>query len=231
MQPDTTDLVDEWWCGVLDVEQDQLWQSVTARHHTELGDYPGWYVATRDAGVHVSAPHDADPDDLRRLESVGFEALSGVGFWRSFADERGLRVIGPARHAYLDEDPGSDGTAPRVDPSLLGPLRASVTEDEWEESGFASGPQVVFGCFAGGELVAAANLTDFAGRACDVGLLVRPDHRGRGLGHRVGGAAASYAVSRSGLARWRATTSNRASLAIARELGFEEHAAQLALRP
>ena len=55
--------------------------------------------------------------------------------------------------------------------------------------------------------------------------------RGRRLGHRVGGAAASCAISRHGFAVWRAFVGNGASLAISRELGFEVHTHQLAVRP
>ncbi len=36
---------------------DELWSAVTVVHpHGRLGDYPGWYVAWREGGVHVSAP-------------------------------------------------------------------------------------------------------------------------------------------------------------------------------
>ena len=46
----------------------------------------------------------------------------------------------------------------------------------------------------------------------------------------VGRAAASYAVSRHGLARWRARTTNSASIGAARRLGFEPWCTQLAIR-
>ncbi|MCW2764465.1 MAG: Acetyltransferase protein, partial [Nocardioides sp.] len=63
--------------------------------------------------------------------------------------------------------------------------------------------------------MAAAILTDFAGSVRDVGVLVAPGARGRGLATRVGAQAASYAIANSGLARWRARVTNDASLAVA----------------
>jgi len=74
-------------------------------------------------------------------------------------------------------------------------------------------------------------MTDFGDERRDIGVLVAPELRGRGLGLGVGGAAASYAITRHGFAAWRAFVRNGASLAVSRELGFEAYAHQLAVRP
>lgn len=58
--------VERWWRNVFDVS-DELWSSPTVLHpHEELGDYEGWYVVWRDAGVHVSAPSTAEADEVGR---------------------------------------------------------------------------------------------------------------------------------------------------------------------
>ena len=230
MTPETRALVEQWWADVFDVEVDDLWRAGTVHDHALLADYAGWWAGWRDGIAHVSVPADADDRTLAELDACDAGTLSTTAFWESFAAVRALVVVGPSVHSYLDDDPGEDDSVPQLDRTFLGHLRASVDDEEWVESGFADEPSIVFGCFAGGELVAAANLTEFAGRPRDVGLLVRPDHRGRGLGHRVAGAAASYAVRHHGLARWRSTAGNAASRAIARELGFEDYATQLAVR-
>ena len=230
MTPDTRALVEQWWADVFDVEVEDLWHARTVHDHALLADHAGWWAAWRDGTTHVSAPAGADGRTLAELDDAEPETLSTTAFWESFAAVRALDVVGPSVHSYLDDDPGEDPSVPRLDPAFLGHLRASVGDDEWSEAGFADEPSVVFGCFADGELVAAANLAEFAGRPRDVGLLVRSDHRGRGLGHRVAGAAASYAVRHHGLARWRSSPGNDASRAIARELGFEDYATQLAVR-
>ncbi|MGH3331060.1 MAG: GNAT family N-acetyltransferase [Nocardioidaceae bacterium] len=79
--------------------------------------------------------------------------------------------------------------------------------------------------------MAAANLTDFLGTAADVGVVVHPAHRGRGLGREVGRAATSYAVAHHGIARWRALVTNAPSREAAARLGFEPYCLQLAVRP
>jgi hypothetical protein len=75
MRDGTRREVEQWWRDVFDV-QDALWSKVTVRQpHVLLGDYAGWYVAWRDAGVHVSAPSSGGVDDVAALaaERLGFE--------------------------------------------------------------------------------------------------------------------------------------------------------------
>lgn len=222
----TADLVEQWWAELFGVRRDRLWRDPTVRHHSMLGDYEGWYVAWRHGVAHVSAPPGSDLDDV----PVG---LTDAMAWEEYAGGRGLRVIGPSYHAYLDRSPGAvDGVAPAA-PGELARLRVAVTAQEWSESGFESldpSADPAFALVEDGEVAAAANLTEFAGAPRDVGLLVHPHARCRGLGRLLGRHAAAYAVERSGLARWRALTTNGASLAIAGGLGFERYCTQLAVR-
>jgi hypothetical protein len=136
MQERTRREVEQWWRDVFDV-RDALWSKVTVRHPDGLlGDYAGWYVAWRDAGVHVSAPLSADANDVASLSHEAALALQAVGFWHAFAQQRGLTVIGPGVHRYLDEDPGPTDGVERVDPLELLALRDLVDDDDWDESGF-----------------------------------------------------------------------------------------------
>lgn len=236
--------VERWWSRVLGVPDDELWCGTTVRPHSPtspLAVYGGWWVVwSPGGGLHVSLPPGAQEpeDDLlgdarRRTEPSA---------WRTLARERRLRVVGPSVHAYLDRDPS--GTAParpasddpevrRWDPGDLTDLRDRVGPGAWGESGFRDVDPCTDHCFAvvvAGTVVAAANLTPFDGAPRDVGVLVAPPWRGQGLGARVGRHAAAYAVRHHGLARWRARSDNRASLAVAEQLGFEPWCTQLALR-
>ena len=80
-------------------------------------------------------------------------------------------------------------------------------------------------------LLGGAVLTETAGARRDIGLLVATDARGHGVGARLGQAAASYAISWHGWARWTCRTTNEPSLRTASRLGFEPYATQLAIRP
>jgi RimJ/RimL family protein N-acetyltransferase len=79
-------------------------------------------------------------------------------------------------------------------------------------------------------VLAAAVLNEWRGRLSDIGILTVPDARSRGLGTAVGRHAAWYAVREHGIARWRAATTNVASVRTAEALGFEPYATQLAIR-
>lgn len=229
MRERTRRQVEQWWRDVFDTH-DSLWSGVTVQHpHGLLGDYAGWYVAWRDAGVHVSAPSSADADEVASLSREAVLSLQAVEFWHAFAKQRGLTVIGPGVHRYLDEDPGPSDGVERVDPRELLALRDVVDADDWDESGFedalAESGAVAFATAGGG-----AVLTELAGAPRNIGLLVAHDARGTGRGTTLGRAAASYAVSRHGYARWRSRDTNVPSCRAAERLGFEPYATQLAVR-
>lgn len=224
------EIVAEWWADVFGISRSRLWQQPSIRPHTVLGEYDGWYVAWRGDVHHASAPPAADLG-AEPAEAVPAEADAAA--WRSFAERHRQRLIGPSVHAYLTSAPPSVPQVQAVSQDALVDLESEVLEGEWTESGFAG---LVEGdlCFAlmeGSRIVAAANLTDFAGKPRDVGLLVTPDARGRGLGRLVAQHAAAYAVRHHGIARWRARVDNAPSLAVARSLGFETYCTQLAVRP
>jgi GNAT superfamily N-acetyltransferase len=222
--------VERWWRALFDVDDD-LWSRVTVVHpHTELDDYAGWIVAWRDAGVHISAPWDADVHDVEWLANQSTITLQDAYFWQSFARRRGFELVGPGVHRYLDIDPGVAEDVVEVEPSTLLPLRNSVSDEDWWESGFDEAifePGVVAFATEGG----AAVLRELDGAPRNVALLVAADARGRGIGTAVGRAASAYAVRRHGYARWRCRDSNVPSARAAERLGFEPYATQLAVRP
>lgn len=230
MRDQTEDYLDQWWAERFAVDSSGLWRSFTAMPHGALGDYPGYFVAWRGDGVHVSLPATADPDAVKSLGQHAIADLQDPSLWHDFAESCGLSLIGPSTHAYLDSDPGTDARVEPVDESALASLQERVPEEDWRESGFADGPPLTFGLHEDGVLVAASNLHLFGDRPRDVGVLVAPDARGRGLAAVVARHAASLAVREHGLARWGARNTNVASLATARHLGFEPWCTQLAIR-
>jgi len=225
----TTASIERWWRELFDIDE-ALWSSVTVVHpHGQLGQYAGWFVAWRDAGVHVSAPSDADADDVASLRNASLHELQQPAFWHAFARQRGLEVIGPGVHRYLDEDPGTPAGVREADVSELRALEDQVEVEDWWECGFDESldePGVVAFAADGGGAV----LTELDGAPRNVTLLVAPHARGRGLGIELGRAAASYAVRHHGYARWRSRDTNVPSTRVAQRLGFEAYATQLAVR-
>ena len=243
MRAETEAEIEAFWCDLFDLELDELWQDVTVRPHSRLGDYPGWYVAWRGDGVHISAPRTAAAIDAATLASETMVDLRRPEFWRAFALNRHAHLIGPAVHHYLDVDPGVPEDVEQVDPVRLTLLRDAVSVEAWEESGIPEaldeGGEAMAVWGATGEatrpwvpaLLGGAVLTETAGAHRDVGLLVAADARGRGVGGRLGQAAASYAVTWHGWARWTCLTTNQPSMRTAARLGFEPYATQLAIKP
>lgn len=243
MRAETEAEVEAFWRDLFGLEVDELWQDVTVRPHEGLGDYAGWYVAWRADGVHVSCPSTAAALDAASLATASPAELQQPEFWQDFATQRSLTLVGPATHHYLDEDPGVPDDVEQVDPVRLTLLRDAVDPEDWQESGLpeaidhGSPALAIWG--ATGEsgrpwvpaLLGGAVLREAGGVARDVGLLVADDSRGRGVGHRLGRGAASYAVAWHGWASWRCRTANRASMSTAARLGFEPYATQLAIKP
>ena len=222
--------VEQWWRDVFDVRA-ELWSTLTVLHpHALLDDYEGWYVAWRGNGVHISAPSTAADDEVAALNSRPAPSLQTAEFWQAFADRRDLELVGPSTHFYLDVDPGPSSALVRLGADDLRRLEALVTPQEWSEGGMAHVPPIAFGIVENGLTVATAGLHDWRGVPSDLGVVVAPSHRGRGLGAVVAGHAASYAVRAQGIARWRAATANVASTRTAQRLGFEPYATQLAVR-
>ena len=135
-------------------------------------------------------------------------------------------VYGPSAHAFVDAEhfipPGTTAIAGPVTIRDLADLRCAAGEDEWTGSGFAeSDDPALFALHLDSVVVAAGNLTPYRGRPADVGLLVHPDHRGRGHGLALAGAVVTRALPGAGIVRWRALTTNEPSLRIATTLGFQ----------
>ena len=85
MQESTRDEIERWWRDVFDVDRER-WSSVTVSHpHESHGDHEGWFVASRDGGVHVSAPSSAEAHEVASLANEAAIALRDAAFWPAVA--------------------------------------------------------------------------------------------------------------------------------------------------
>jgi GNAT superfamily N-acetyltransferase len=177
-------------------------------------------------GLTIVAPSGIDvPTDLTPDEAFTPEFASSLAPGR---------VLGPSIHAYADracfvrQEPCD---ARRVDDA--GGFDALVPAPEWNEGGFHEDPgdEFWYACFDGGERVAMGNMTNFNGTNGDVGLVTRPDRRGRGYARKLAGAMIEDAFARGlDVVRYRALESNVPSRAVCRTLGFVDDGANIAVR-
>ncbi len=138
-------------------------------------------------------------------------------------------ALGPADHFWADHATDLPAGADPLDPEQCDELRAVVPEAEWREAGFDRTPHACFGIVEDHRLIAASVLTTLWGWPVDVGVLVAPDARGRGLGSRVASAALAAGVGLSGFAAFRVARTNAASRGIAGRLGLTAYGANLAV--
>lgn len=148
--------------------------------------------------------------------------------------------LGPSRHHFLHRDDFdralAPGTARRVEWSdAVAAFRDAVGLDDFHEGGFGSTevPEVAWAVHDDdGGIVAMGNMTDFAGSSADVGLATHPAARGTGAATALA-ADMLVAAFDAGVevARYRALTTNHASLAVAGKLGFVGYGENIVFRP
>lgn len=132
-------------------------------------------------------------------------------------------VAGPVDHWWADRGTELAGDVDALEDSRRRSLAATFSEDVWREAGFDRPLQASFGVVEDDTVLAASVVTALWGWPLDVGVLVRPDARGRGLGRRVAQAALAAAVGLSGFAAFRVDRGNPAAQRIAAGLGLTRY--------
>jgi RimJ/RimL family protein N-acetyltransferase len=181
----------------------------------------------------VAVPFEEVEAARRTLIGLDAQAAFTTGALRTLVGTDAL-IQGPSCHNYVSERTFRgfvyDAALPvdGNDDSLLAFLESNDLAD-WAESGFPLEPSSAeagttrFWVLREREqIVAAGNMTEWRGLPADVGVLTHPAHRGRGFAGRLVGAMVSAMLLTVDVVRYRALTSNHASLAVAQRLGFEQ---------
>lgn len=115
-----------------------------------------------------------------------------------------------------------EGLVPAHAP-LLAHFCSHCREEEKDNVDVTLGQDSAWGCFLGGELMGFARYygvpPDF--RIVDLGVIVRPDQRGKGLAKKLVARACREAMRAGLIPRYRTNIDNHATIAVARALGFE----------
>jgi GNAT superfamily N-acetyltransferase len=178
-----------------------------------------WYPAAEAALGHLGA---ADAFDATRLARVFGPAVR--------------RVVGPAWQGHVDAgsfapaDPLGTRLLSGDDRAALDALVAASPPDEWDASSVDPERPPVFGCLVGGSLVAAGTLAPWRERFWNVGILTHPGHRGRGYGRAVVSAMTRHGLGQGWLLHYQTLLANVPSVAVARSLGYQQHARTIAVR-
>lgn len=240
------EIVDGFYAGVFGVAGRSMWALQASTVHddvtaTQIGATCDVLALRRHDAVRIIAPsnlmalltdevagHTADEvatvDFFTRVLGPRLESVSGPN-WRGYVDGERFRPWQTDGCTRLGAEHEAD----------VARLRALVGPADWREGGFDQDglPEVCFGRWVDGELVAAANLTMWRVGADDVGVVTAPRSRGQGHGASVATAAVAWALQQTPVVQYRAGGTNVASIAIAARLGFEHYLDNLAivLRP
>lgn len=200
------------WAGELGVEAGLLDRDglVVAVDHRDFAAQRRATIRTARGTLLLAAPTEeraaaADPagycsDVAARAHGTGLLHYR-VGAPSGDRDER-VRVLGP------------------TDRPLLLALQQAAGADETEESDVDVEHPLAVGIAEAGRLLAVASLLDEGASAVDVGVLVDPAERGRGLGAVVVRDIAERAARADQLIQYRCNLENEASARLARTCGF-----------
>jgi GNAT superfamily N-acetyltransferase len=229
------DLVDRAWAQALGCD-------VRLVHRPGVHVVPGGERLQGLAGVYMARLGEAAlvycPPWVRERAETVLAGLSPAEAFRAdtcarLAGAVTSQVHGPSWHGFVDPahlvtPVEGRGRRLAVDHPLLTELRHACGDDDWAEGGFFFGEDledeaaIVYGIEERGRLVAAGNLTPFLSRPADVGLVTRPEERGRGLATSLTVRMVTDVLPHVGIVRYRALITNAASLRIAASLGFQE---------
>jgi GNAT superfamily N-acetyltransferase len=187
----------------------------------------------RDGLVVVSDPRDfaaARRATIRTargtlLLAAPVEAAVAAADPEAYAMDVAARPRGVGLLHYRASAPDGDPD-PRIrvlsaaDRKLLDALQEAAGADATEEANVDVEHPLAVGIVEGGRLVAVASLLDEVETAVDVGVLVDPASRGRGLGAAVVADVTRRAASSGRLVQYRCNEENDASAALARSCGF-----------
>jgi GNAT superfamily N-acetyltransferase len=170
-----------------------------------------------DLAASLDEDADFDPTTAGRLaDPTEARAMLGTG----------IAVLGPAVLAYTSALAAnrSPSTAEPAEPGAAGldELGAACDPGDAAESAMAAWTHWVHVVRERDLVVAAAGAQVWAGTLAHLGVLTRPDRRGRGLGATVAGSVVRAALSAGMVAQWRSRAELAASRHLATTLGFIE---------
>ena len=210
--------------------------TTVVRHGPGFAGRRAAFALTTGSACVVTVPDDWYPAAAAALDHLGaaeaFDAARLAGLFGPAVQQ----VVGPAWQGHTDAGgfvPADvRGTRPLSgeDRAALDALAAACPPGEWDDSSIDPERPPLFGRFVGGSLVAAGTLAPWRERLWNVGIITHPAQRGRGHGRAVVSAMTRYGLDQGWLLHYQTLLANVPSVAVARSLGYQQHATTIALR-
>ncbi|HEY9292668.1 MAG TPA: GNAT family N-acetyltransferase [Microlunatus sp.] len=142
---------------------------------------------------------------------------------------RTARLLGSAELSYTDQycdEPGLDGAAINDDPEAAEVVQRCCPPDDVTETRLNDPTQRYVLYDDSDQPVALAMAQDWMQVIAPLSVLVALPFRGRGFGRLVASAAVNDLLDAGQIPGWRTRSENRASMAVARRLGFDPAGSQ-----
>lgn len=161
-------------------------------------------------------------------------SLTVNGFQSLVGKEYGIEVESTLLDCYLDPNDFKPSTAngvfttrrlyPENDSAYLRSLYDACTEEDLDEAEiYVDDPDpVIYGMFAEEQLVAYASHRYWDEIIADIGVLIHPNYRSRGLGKAVVSALCNWCIQNDVVPMYRVFSDHQHSLRIPQALGFKE---------
>ena len=133
-----------------------------------------------------------------------------------------LFYLYPPDFKYFDDIPYKIRQLSEPDKSALDALRSACTPADVDLGEVNVTDELAYGAFDGDKMVACASMYNWRGFA-DLGILVHPDYRQRGLGKAVVSSICRWMLDTEHVMIYRCISTNIGSARIAKSLGFTHY--------
>jgi len=142
----------------------------------------------------------------------------------SFTDETAFLFLDPKNYTVASLDSAYEIS--EVDDIMIDTFETFTKDCSQEDldEGFVSlGDSLVFGCFHKNKLVGVASYWFLTDHLADIGVIVHPDYRKKGIGKALVSRLSQWGMKQGKINMYRHDRKNEKSRKVAQAIGFEEH--------
>lgn len=225
---------EQFQCEISDLMTPRL---IVQQHLGSLREYCGIYCFYNGTTCIISAPTEYVSEIKLATTEFGPSEAFDAELLTRLSRAENYKIIGPAYQGYVDKssfiEQQTHDVVDLVNEHHLDALeefRLSCNETEWAHSDIELHRQPILARFYDGKIVAAGSWREESKDILSLGIISHPNHRGKGHGKAVVSALTSKGLKTDAIMHFQTLNSNRASVELARSLGYKELASTVAIR-
>ena len=232
--------IEDYWSDFFGISVEQLnSRKIIVVPHKGLAGYNGAWIFKHKLCWIISVPKDLQ-------EKIAFMITEGTMHGSNLFEEEALRdlfgknitkIIGPTFQGYYDQEIITGELSDQVivlnrqeHKKEIAELSNSGDPRGWLHSGTSKNQDYLFGFEHEGKILSIANYKMVDKDVGFIGVYTHPDYRGRGLGQEVVKRAINDLISRKKLVLYQTLMSNMSSVVLAKSIGVQEYATNIAVR-